>query len=216
MLVTTGVALLVFVAALSRWHTILGWAARSTRDGRPYRLDFLMTSPTNAYHVQLGVAVDITVLAILPLLAYQLVVADFPQIRRGGAMAVGLTTAACFAGGAVFGWYVIFPPALDHLMRSQAAFSVTVSMYLGLASLTVFAAAIACSLPAVYTLASMHLASARWIVWSWAAATAAIALASRLDGAPRWPLFAEVGGLLLLCYIAWMLLRLAHHAHRPR
>jgi Sec-independent protein secretion pathway component TatC len=186
------------------------------RDVRPERLHFLIASPTDLYFIKLALAVDVTVLAILPLVAYQLVVAGFPQIRRGSAAAVGLTTAACFAGGAAFGWFVIFPSVLDHLVRSQSDFviSLTLPMYLNLASLTVLAAGVVCSLPAVYALGTMRLASARWIVCSWAAATAAIAIATALAGDPHWPLLAEVAALLLLCYVGWMLVRLGRYTHR--
>ncbi len=217
MFVTSGVALVVFVTALSQWRTILEWLSSPARDARPYRLEFFAPSPLDAYLFRLALAVEVTVLVILPLVAYQLVVASLPQMRRGGAAAVGLTTAACFAGGAAFGWFVLFPPALDYLHRSESSFFVLApSAYLSLASLTVLAAGVVCSLPAVYALGTMHLASARWIVWSWAIATAAIALATSLNGDPHWSLLAGVGGLLLLCYVGWMLVGLAQHAHRPR
>ena len=215
LLVTAGVALIVFVTALSQWRQILDWAARPAIDAHPYPLTFLMTSPTDEYRLQLTVAIEFTVLVILPLLTYQLVVAGFTQVRRGAAAAVGLTTAASLVAGGAFGWFVILPAAVDRLMRSQSTFfELIAAEYLGFVALTVLAAGIVAALPAVYALASMGVASARWIVWSWAAATGAIAIATALDGARQWPLVAGAGGLLVLCSAAWILVRLATHAHK--
>ncbi len=69
--------------------------------------------------------------------------------------------------------------------------------------------AIACQLPAVYALAVMRVRAARWIMYSWAGGSAAIAVTALHADTDRVMVLLEVAVVLLLCFAAVALVRIA-------
>ena len=151
--------------------------------------------------IRLSVAVDVTVLVVVALLSYQLVVAAAPT-RLLSARVVGLACAGLFGAGVIFGWFVIVPAVLRP--RSPILwYGMTAPEYLQLLTFTVLSTAIACQLPAVYALAVMRVRAARWIMYSWAGGSAAIAVTALHADTDRVMVLLEVAVVLLRASPRW-------------
>ena len=158
--------------------------------------------------IRLSVAVDVTVLVVVALLSYQLVVAAAPT-RLLSARVVGLACAGLFGAGVIFGWFVIVPAVLRTTLTDSFAYGMTAPEYLQLLTFTVLSTAIACQLPAVYALAVMRVRAARWIMYSWAGGSVAIAVTALHADTDRVMVLLEVAVVLLLCATAVALVRIA-------
>ena len=85
----------------------------------------------------------------------------------------------------------------------------TAPEYLQLLTFTVLSTAIAFQLPALYALAGMRVRATRWIMYSWAGGSAAIALTALRANTDRMMVLLEVAIVLLLCAAAMALVRIA-------
>ena len=93
--------------------------------------------------LRLNLAIDVTVVATLPLLSYHLVAQAVADRRRG--RPAGLAVAALGAAGIVIGWYVMVPWVLDRVYEGRTVYAIEPVVYLALISLTVLATAMVVS-----------------------------------------------------------------------
>ncbi len=205
---TAAVAVLVFMYSFWQWQPIFEWLVRPAKHALVQRVEFLMTGPTDVFQVQLSVAVNVTVLVVVALLSYQLVVAAAPT-RLLSARVVGVACAGLFCAGVIFGWFVIVPPVLRATLTDSFAVGMRAPEYLQLVTFTVLSTAIACQLPAVYALAEMRVRAARWLLYSWACGSAAVAVTALRADTDRMMMLLEVAVVLLLCATAVTLVRIA-------
>ena len=172
------------------------------------KFKFLQAGPTDVFLARVSVAVDVTVLVTIALLSYQLVVAAAPTTLLS-ARVVGVACAGLFCAGVIFGWFVIVPAVLRAALTDSFAVRMTAPEYLQLLTFTVLCTAIAFQLPAVYALAEMRVRAARWIMYSWAGGSAAIAGTAFRADTDRLMVLLEVAVVLLLCAAAVALVRIA-------
>jgi Sec-independent protein secretion pathway component TatC len=208
LMITVGVAMIVFVVALWKWAPILHWLGQpaghfvTQTHGGTYVMD--------SRPLQLDIAVNVTVLATVVLLAYALVAAAFTDRWRGRLL--GLVSGALLAAGGVFGWYVLVPQVLDQVYEGRTISIINPFEYLELVSLTVLGTGILFQLPCVYLIGRARAWPARWIVYSWGGATA-ILVAARLllenrgGAGDSAVLYTEVAAIVIVCAIAWALTR---------
>ncbi len=201
-------AALVFACSYWQWLPILDWLATAAEHAVASRVAFLQAGPTDALLARLSLAVDITVLVVLALLSYQLVVAAAPT-RLLSARVVGVVCTGLFGAGVMFGWFVIVPPVLQAALPEMAGYGLRAPAFLQLMTFTVLSTAIACQLPAVYALAEMRVRAARWITYSWAGGSVAIAVTALHADTDRVMVLLEVAVVLLLCSAAVALVRIA-------
>lgn len=205
---TAAVAVLVFVYSFWQWQAILEWLATAAEHTLVSRVAFLQAGPTDVFLARLSVAVDVTVLVVVALLSYQLVVAAAPTRLLSGRV-VGLTCAGLFSAGVMFAWFVIVPPVLRAALPEMAGYGLRAPAFLQLLAFTVLSTAIVCQLPAVYALAEMRVRAARWIMYSWAGGSVAIAVTALHADTDRVMVLLEVAVVLLLCATAVALVRIA-------
>ena len=122
---------------------------------------------------------------------------------------VGAACAGLFSAGVIFGWLVIVPAVLRATLTDSFAVRMSAPEYLQLLTFTVLSTAIAFQLPAVYALAEMRVRAARWITYSWAGGSVAIAVTALHADADRVMVLLEVAVVLLLCSTAVALVRIA-------
>jgi Sec-independent protein secretion pathway component TatC len=193
-LMIAGVATVVLVATFTHSTQLLEWVARAGRDalGLQRHGGTIGPSPTPNSALDGTLAIDVTVIATMPVVAYHL-------LRVGGARRLAaFLPAALFAGGVAVGWYVVMPRVLRYLLAAHSIDGLEAREYIQLIALTTLLSGVAFQLPAVMAL------RARLMVWSWGAALVIVLSSSRWPTGYTGVVWIEIVALIALGAGAWL------------
>ncbi|MGA2990944.1 MAG: twin-arginine translocase subunit TatC [Candidatus Korobacteraceae bacterium] len=126
-------------------------------------------NPTEPFNMYLKVALIGGIFVASPLILYQLWLFIAPGLYRHERRYVApflFSTVALFVAGGVFGYYMVYPAALDFLVGYGAQFSpmITISEYTNLFMTIILGLGVVFEMPIlVFFLALMGVISARWM-----------------------------------------------------
>ena len=213
------VILVVLAAAISVifWQSgaILEYLSEPLPDAAQ-EAGFLILSPLDPLMTSISIAIYGGLLVTLPVITYQLyafVLPAFPEEHHRMIRTMSLFVPVLFVIGALFGWFLVVPPALDFLFgfNSEAfASQVRAREYIQFIGLTVLAMGIVFELPMIMmTLGRVGLVSSSMMRRHWRISIVALAvLAMLLPGVDPISYIIEFIPLLILYGLSYFLVRL--------
>jgi sec-independent protein translocase protein TatC len=211
------VVLVVLAAAIS----VIFWQSEDIleylAEPYPYKDEgFLTLSPLDPLMTSISIAIYGGLLVTLPVITYQVyafVLPAFPEEHHRMIRTMSLFVPVLFVIGALFGWFLVVPPALDFLFGFNAdAFTGTVRAreYIQFIGLTVLAMGIVFELPMIMmTLGRVGIVSSAMMRRHWRISIVVLAVvAMLLPGVDPISYIIEFIPLLILYGLSYFLVRL--------
>ena len=175
--------------------------------------EFLQTSPLDALMTSISISIYGGLLITLPVLTYQLysfVLPAFAEEHHRPIKIMALFIPCLFVTGALFGWFLVVPPALDFLLgynSDQFNFQPRAKEYIQFIGLTVLAMGVVFEMPVVMmTVARVGLVSSRMMRQHWRISIVVLAvLAMLLPGVDPISFIVEFIPLLVLYGLSYFI-----------
>jgi sec-independent protein translocase protein TatC len=185
---------------------------------------FLQTSPLDALMTSISISIYGGLLITLPVLTYQLysfVLPAFPEEHHRPIKIMAMFVPCLFVIGALFGWFLVVPPALDFLLNynaDQFNFLPRAKEYIQFIGLTLLAMGVVFEMPVVMmTLARVGLVTSARMRQHWRLSIVGLAvIAMLLPGVDPISYIVEFVPLLVLYGLSYFLVKLVEPKNAPQ